>query len=235
MDVHKALQLLHRVDWVHHVIGGSNILRASEMSKLADLEYAKPMDSNTTHEVRTGTLDFMACEVKAQGYLFQPRGGKRRREDKPLRKVFKCPFKFNPLHDMESLWWIATWTLFYHVDQEGGRPSSEQITQFHELFPGWLDSASRTNAFLTALEYEVLPASFHDAGDESMPPAYANPLEKLNAIFTECLASAFAASENIEIFSPNAKRRQADPTPDTRNAKQPKRDDSPEHSNDRHE
>ncbi|KIK15568.1 hypothetical protein PISMIDRAFT_114971 [Pisolithus microcarpus 441] len=48
----------------------------------------------------------------------------------------KCPFKFNPLHDMESLWWIATWTLYYHVDQEGSWRSSEQITQFHKLFPG---------------------------------------------------------------------------------------------------
>ncbi|KAI5984945.1 hypothetical protein EDD15DRAFT_1686275 [Pisolithus albus] len=52
-------------------------------------------------------------------------------------------FKFNPLHDMESLWWIATWPLYYHVDQKGGRPSSEQITQFHELFPRRPDSALR--------------------------------------------------------------------------------------------
>ncbi|KIK22815.1 hypothetical protein PISMIDRAFT_651298, partial [Pisolithus microcarpus 441] len=147
MDVHKglltcsvvcswwlicnaALQLLRSVDWVHRDISTGNVLCFGGMGKLADLEYAKHMDSNATHEDRTGTLEFMASEVEAQQYLFQPRGGKPRREGR------KCPFRFNPLHDMESLWWIATWTLYYHVDQGGSRPSSEQITQFHELFPG---------------------------------------------------------------------------------------------------
>ncbi|KAI5993565.1 hypothetical protein EDD15DRAFT_905565 [Pisolithus albus] len=246
MDVHKASQSLHRVDWVHRIISGGNVLPSGEMGKLADLEYAKHTDSNTTREIRTGTVDFMACEVEAQNYLFQLLGGSR-----PRRKVFRCPFRFNPLHDMESLWWTATWTLYYHIDQEGGRPSSEQIAQFHELFPGRLES-SRFMTFSLELDYEVLPASFHDAGyevefmhqaimvayiesEKRMPPAYANPLEKLNAIFTDHLTSAVTHSRGISSSSPTAKRPQADPTPDTRDTKQPKRDDSPEHSSGGHE
>ncbi|KAI6016911.1 hypothetical protein BKA83DRAFT_4329497 [Pisolithus microcarpus] len=246
MDVHNALRLLHSIGWVHRDISGDNVSRSSEMSKLADPEHAKRMDSNATHEVRTGTLDFMACEVKAQKYLFGPFRVEALDEDRNL------PFKFNPLHDMESLWWIATWTLFYHVDQEGGRPSSQQVANFYELFPGRLDSASRTNAFLTALKYKVLPASFQHAGYEvalmpaaivaankesemTEPPDYKNPLEKLNSVFTERLASAFALSRNIKMFSPNTKRQQEDPPSDTRDPKQPKRDDSREPSNAGHQ
>ncbi|KAI6032186.1 hypothetical protein BKA83DRAFT_4210425 [Pisolithus microcarpus] len=231
MDIHKALQLLHSIGWVHRDLSTGNVLYWGGMGKLADLEYAKHIDSSTTHEVRTGTLEFMACEVEAQKYLFGPYRLKAPGEDRNW-----CPFKFNPLHDMESLWWIATWTLYYHVDQKGGRPSSEQITQFYKLFPGRLDA--RFSTFSTALDYKVLPASFQRAGygaalmhaaivaaykesEMTEPPDYTNPLEKLNSAFTERLASAFAVSKNIEIFSPNAKRQWEDEPSDTGDAKQP--------------
>ncbi|KIK17954.1 hypothetical protein PISMIDRAFT_210660 [Pisolithus microcarpus 441] len=202
----------------------------------------------------------MACEVEAQKYLFGPVTVKAPGEDRNLL------FKFNPLHDMESLWWIATWTLYYHVDQEGGRPSSEQIMQFHKLFPGRPDSASRRDALSTSLDYEVLPASFQRAGygvalmhaaivaaykesEMTEPPDYTNALEKLNSAFTERLASAFAVSKNMEIFSPHAKRQREDPPSDTQDPEQPsnekqetdtsnkkpKRDDSREPSNAGHQ
>ncbi|KAI5993491.1 hypothetical protein EDD15DRAFT_2548104, partial [Pisolithus albus] len=131
MDIHKALQLLHSIGWVHRALSTGNALHFGGMGKLADLEYAQYMDSSITHEVQTGTLEFMACEVESEEYLFAQVTVKAPGEDRNW-----CPFKFNPLHDMESLWWIATWTLFYHVDQKGCRPSSEQITEFYKLFPG---------------------------------------------------------------------------------------------------
>ncbi|KAI5993479.1 hypothetical protein EDD15DRAFT_2576126 [Pisolithus albus] len=247
MDAHKraALQLLHSIDCVHRDISGGNVSRWGEMGKLADLEYAKRMDSNMAHEVLTGTVDFIACEVEAQKYLFQM----------PTDELFtpvEYSFKFNPLHDMESLWWIATWTLYYHVDEQGGRPSSGQITEFYELFPIRLDSASRTNAFLTPLDYEVLPASFQRAGleveymrqrirraytasEEELPPVYSNPLKRLQSTFTNHLTSIVADSTDIRIFSPHAKRQQEDPMSDTRDPKHPKRDDSREPSNAGHQ
>ncbi|KAI6032182.1 hypothetical protein BKA83DRAFT_4558367 [Pisolithus microcarpus] len=211
MGVHAALQFLHSVDWVHRVISSGNVLHSSEMSKLVDPEYAKHMDSNTTHEVRT--------------------------TQSPQRRPQLVPFKFNPLHDMESLWWIATWTLHYHVDQEGSQPSSEQITQFHELFPRRLDSASHFYAFHTALDYEVLPASVqlaryevefmhgvilaaYEESEMTERPDYKNSLEKLNSVFAERPASAATHSRNIKMFSPNANRQQEDPTPNTRDRKQ---------------
>ncbi|KAI5982076.1 hypothetical protein EDD15DRAFT_222502 [Pisolithus albus] len=230
MGFHAALRFLHSVDWVHRVIGGGNALRSSEMSKLADPEYAKHMESNTTDEVRTGTLDFMACEVQAQAYLFALLAGN------PVGDDDECPFRFNPLHDMESLWWIATWTLYYHVDQKGGRPSSQQITEFYELFPG--RPGRRTNAILARLDYKVLPASFQSAGrlveymrreikraytasEEELPPVYSNPLKRLQSTFTNHLTSIVADSTDIRIFSLNTKRQQEYPMSDTRDTKQP--------------
>ncbi|KAI5993511.1 hypothetical protein EDD15DRAFT_2576181 [Pisolithus albus] len=234
MDIHKALQLLHSIGWVHRDLSTSNVLYWGGMGKLADLDYAKHVDSNKSHEVRTGTPEFMACEVEAQAYLFGPFRLKGPGEDRNW-----CPFKFNPLHDMESLWWIATWSLYYHVDQKGGWPSSEQITQFYKLFPGRLNA--RFSTFSTPLKYNGLPASFQRAGygvalmhaaivaaykesEMTEPPDYTNPLEKLNSAFTERLASAFAVSKNIEIFSPNAKRQREDPPSDTGDAKQPSKE-----------
>ncbi|KAI6140067.1 hypothetical protein EDD17DRAFT_1499893 [Pisolithus thermaeus] len=114
-DARKALQFLHSVGWVHRDVSGGNVLRWDKLGKLADLEYAKHMNSNTSHEVRTGTLDFMACEVEAQKYLFQPHGLL------PYDDDDSTPFRFNPLHDMESVWWIATWTL--SPRRSGGRPA----------------------------------------------------------------------------------------------------------------
>ncbi|KAI5993473.1 hypothetical protein EDD15DRAFT_895236 [Pisolithus albus] len=237
MDVHKDFCTASAVCTPRDISTGS-VLYWGGMGELADLEYAKHINSSVTHEVRTGTLEFMANEVEAQTYLFYD----------PIGDAVECSFRFNPLHDMESLWWIATWTLYYHPDQKGSRPSSEQITELYQLFPGRLDSASRRDAFLTPLDYGVLPASFQRAGrlvnymrreikgaytesEEELPPLYSNPLKRLQSTFTDHLTSIVADSTDIRIFSPNAKRQQEDPPSDTREAKQPKRDDSREPSN----
>ncbi|KIK12667.1 hypothetical protein PISMIDRAFT_647200, partial [Pisolithus microcarpus 441] len=92
MGVHAALQFLHSVDWVHRVISSGNVLHSSEMSKLVDPEYAKHMDSNTTHEVRTGTLEFMANEVEAQKYLFGPYRLKAHSEDHNWCRLSSIPY-----------------------------------------------------------------------------------------------------------------------------------------------
>ena len=40
----------------------------------------------------------MAVEVQSSGYIYYP----------------EFEFSHNPLHDLESLWWIGVWFLFYH-------------------------------------------------------------------------------------------------------------------------
>ncbi|KAI6107333.1 hypothetical protein EV401DRAFT_1892135 [Pisolithus croceorrhizus] len=239
-DTRKALQFLHSVDWVHRDISGGNVLRWGKIGKLADLEYAKRMDSNTTHEVRTGTLEFMACEVEAQKYLFRPIMRRRVGADD------STSFRFNPLHDMESVWWIATWILYHHVDQEASRPSTKQINSFRELFPGCLNS--RFPMFSTSLNIRVLPASFQNAAQEvenllvdlklaytesetTIPPACTKPLATLHTIFAKRFTSAIEHSRAVGLFSPTAaqrqedplaKRQREDPTPNPREKKQAK-------------
>ncbi|KAI6110910.1 hypothetical protein EDD16DRAFT_1897766 [Pisolithus croceorrhizus] len=240
-DVREALQFLHSVDWVHRDISGGNVLRWGQIGKLADLEYAKRMNSDTGHEVRMGTLDFMACEVEAQKYLFRPIIYRQVGTDD------STSFRFNPLHDMESVWWIATWTLYYHVDQDASQPSTEQIDAFYELFPGRLNA--RFPTFSTFLNIRVLPAPFQTAAQEvenmlvdlklaytesetTIPPAYTKPLAILHTIFAKRFISAIEHSRAVSLFSPtagsrqegsSAKCQQEDSTPDSQEKKRTKR------------
>ncbi|KAF8589157.1 hypothetical protein K439DRAFT_1658126 [Ramaria rubella] len=97
----KALMLMHKYDFVHRDVSAGNILSVNGRGILADLEYAKHVSDNSQHDVPTGTLYFMAAEVANNRYLFPGA----RLENLP-------PFKYNALHDMKSLWWIAAWSLF---------------------------------------------------------------------------------------------------------------------------
>lgn len=243
-DVHKALQFLHSAGWVHRDVSAGNALRAGEVGKLADLEFAKCMDSNTTHEVRTGTLDFMACEVEAQTYLFKPSTGLPVDADfKLLTNVesttqLQVPFRFNPLHDLESLWWILTWILYHHVDKMDSQPSSGQIACFRQLFPGRLNS--RFPKFSSSISWGVLSASFRPAAlvvddmreqlrlaftasETTMPPDYTDALGNLQFIFTKRFEAAVELSQNVNLYNPSFKRpRDEDALPETQDKKQPK-------------
>ncbi|KIN96006.1 hypothetical protein M404DRAFT_33665 [Pisolithus tinctorius Marx 270] len=277
-DVYKALQFLHSAGWVHRDVSTGNALRAGKVGKLADLEYAKRMDSEATHDVPTGTLDFMACEVEAQTYLFElhdkedqddeededaedaeedeededseededdedSKEGEDDEDDKDGEEdendQHVLPFKFNPLHDMESLWWISIWILYHHVDKAGKQLSEAQKQWFDELFPGRLNA--RFCAFSGRVNSEVLPTSFRPAArivtltmrqelrvayvasEKSIPPAYIDALATLQLVFTRSLARAAACSKHVKLYTPSAKRSyQEDPTVETRDSKHPK-------------
>ncbi|KAI5993946.1 hypothetical protein EDD15DRAFT_869456 [Pisolithus albus] len=133
-DARQALQFMHSVDWVHREVNATNVLRAGSMGKLADVDYAKHVDSLKYHallsDMSKEAPEFAACEVEVRNYLFiSPSRWS-------LDIYFSSPFRFNPLYDTESLVWIPTWTLYYHVDQERSRPAEDHIRWFHTLFPG---------------------------------------------------------------------------------------------------
>ncbi|KAI5996896.1 hypothetical protein F5J12DRAFT_725499 [Pisolithus orientalis] len=232
-----TLQLLHSVGWVHRDVSTGNALRAGEVGKLADLEYAKRMNSKASNEVCTGTLDFMACEVEAQKYLFEPPKVLSVADFfKDNKDKDKFPYKFNPLHDMESLWWIATWILYRHVDKVGHQQSEAQRKWFDELFPGRFNA--RFSAFSADVDYEVLPTSFQPAAftvvsamrqalkiayiasENSMPPAYTDALAELQRVFTSHLADGVKHSKHVELHTPGVKRSyQEDPMFESRDNK----------------
>ncbi|KAG8682287.1 hypothetical protein FRC11_015084, partial [Ceratobasidium sp. 423] len=124
---------------------------------IMDLEYTKATnDTNEPHDVKMGTAAFMATEVAASQYHrlralrkiarsgvsafmppvesltsdnkepIQPR--KPRKPRKPLP-----PFRHNPLHDMESVWWLCLWIVFYMVPASM-RSTQAQLDSYHATF-----------------------------------------------------------------------------------------------------
>jgi hypothetical protein len=147
-------------------------------AKLADLKYAKKMDDMKSHEMRTaseslitlsanllitsqqGTMHFMSIEVAANRLLFPPTGFSSSEVDGFLgaRRTarIKVPFSHNHLHDLESLWWVAVWVVFYNYFLErtpsGARSftlkdAEGQLNLARILFPPAFDSAARQNSF----------------------------------------------------------------------------------------
>ncbi|THH07036.1 hypothetical protein EW145_g3665 [Phellinidium pouzarii] len=71
-DISAALKYIHGAGWLHRDISAGNTYLYNKRGILGDLEYAKEMGVNAKHEVRTGTLDFMAVEVSLRDYIFKP-------------------------------------------------------------------------------------------------------------------------------------------------------------------
>ncbi|CCL99699.1 uncharacterized protein FIBRA_01720 [Fibroporia radiculosa] len=122
-----VLRFLHEAGWVHRDLSTGNILVLNGKVRLADFEYAKRLDeSSPSHDIRTGTADFMSIEVDDQDYFFlvqESNDAKIKTDDLlddlsddespqvPLETV-EVMFRYNPLHDFESLWWISVYFLF---------------------------------------------------------------------------------------------------------------------------
>ncbi|GJE94443.1 hypothetical protein PsYK624_106130 [Phanerochaete sordida] len=137
-----ALEIVHSAGWVHRDISGGNILLYGEHVKLSDFEYAKKFDCDIpggTHEIKTGTAAYMSIEVSMGEYLFLPdrampkkeasstaehprkrdkrRAGKRMASGPPTINLFQdhhspAVWHYNPINDMESLWWAAAYFVF---------------------------------------------------------------------------------------------------------------------------
>ena len=84
----------------------------------------------------------MAIEVELQWYKFEPRPS-RKPDHQKSRERLPTPFRYNPLHDLESIWWIAAWFLFKRTvafdDDETDDPAEvarrkEQDKEAEELF-----------------------------------------------------------------------------------------------------
>ncbi|KAG1884235.1 hypothetical protein F4604DRAFT_1952371 [Suillus subluteus] len=153
----KALSYLHKAGWVHRDFSVGNTIWVVDdnggIGKLGDFEYAKEMDSITSHDVRTGTIHFMAVEVEYQEYIFLPPtslppGGTFPDTDFPPPP----PFRMNFLHDIESVWWAYTWIFFYHTDTITAKSNNSfdvhaQWRTFQLAFPGAIGHGTRQNFF----------------------------------------------------------------------------------------
>ncbi|KAJ3753441.1 hypothetical protein EV360DRAFT_87785 [Lentinula raphanica] len=161
VDVTIALWIIYLAGWVHRDISGGNVywFAHANAGLLGDFEYAVKTSEKRHHDVRTGTPFFMAAETMCDKYIYTPRN--LTEEDPPTTLTDalnpagedaapvpmagpKPPFSYNPLHDLESIWWIIVYVLFFNDDKSFRSPEPEiRQDQMEKLFHGRLDSYER--------------------------------------------------------------------------------------------
>ena len=87
----------------------------------------------------------MAAEAYSQAYLFRP----------PMLELFTTQadppaWRHNPLHDLESVWWVAVWCVHYFVLKEERQNDKPYPGRFFALFPSTDSDFSEHILALTA-------------------------------------------------------------------------------------
>ncbi|KAF7790467.1 hypothetical protein EIP86_001422 [Pleurotus ostreatoroseus] len=135
--VTQALSMMHAAGWVHRDISVNNIIWVKGQAKLADLEYAKRQHENpqTRHELRTASQFFTAVEVSSGEHLFLPTLPQPEEQGPPTtirprpsysesQAVIDMhqdgPVHHNHLHDLEAVFWIAVYFIWYREVTEVG-------------------------------------------------------------------------------------------------------------------
>jgi hypothetical protein len=96
----------------------------------------------------------MSIEVERQEYLFRPDDHSLDEDDlfNPKQITPKLQFYYNPLHDLESIWWLAIWFPF-NYRHKGAKSDNDledahaQLDRVKMLFPRCLLSAQRRDQF----------------------------------------------------------------------------------------
>ncbi|KAJ3994430.1 hypothetical protein F5050DRAFT_1896542 [Lentinula boryana] len=208
-DVLLALRLIHFAGWVHRDISGGNLYYHKErnIGLIGDLEYAKKVDDQSHHNVRTGTPYFMASEALGNKYSFYPITPQPPRAPLELYESIPVPvpalkvdtptpppFNHNALHDIESVWWVLVYTILFNDDPAGPSPNtSDRQHLMNKLFDGQFNTTSRL-PFLRDPQFGTcLPSSF----SSSLAPALREYAKHLTAAFS-------AAEKDYPIIQPLA-------------------------------
>ncbi|KDQ28433.1 hypothetical protein PLEOSDRAFT_157713 [Pleurotus ostreatus PC15] len=178
-DAVKALDAMWEgAHAIHRDISTGNILFDGTNGRLGDLEYVVFCDDepSSLHNVKTGTLPFMAVEVSLGAYQFEPRplaedvflsptGVLPSRGTKPVH-----PFRHNVLHDLESIWWLVMWSIFRYYPENVRlevQALKNQRRTYDALFsPNIAVGVQRMNVLNTRLPAIIssLSPSFYDMG-----------------------------------------------------------------------
>ncbi|KAJ3830484.1 hypothetical protein F5880DRAFT_786438 [Lentinula raphanica] len=209
IEVVRALGILHRVGWVHRDISGGNIdwFADEKIGLLGDFEYATHLKEPRRHNVRTGTPFFMAAETLVNDYLFTavPQDLNTDEEEEeddfipfepqigteapvvPHKTSLPPSFSHNPLHDLESIWWILIYVLFFNDD--ACNPSQDSETRqekMNELFHG---KSEATGRFLLLIQ-----SAYLNEAKGHLSPSFAPAIETIKALAL-LLTAAYQKSE----------------------------------------
>ena len=121
---------MSKKEYIHRDVSSGNILIVDGQGKLADLEYAQIISTGGHHSIRTvcqcvcnflttylsypiyqGTIAFMAVEVTAEKYTFTAHSHAALKQLHDKNHPAPKAFVYNPLHDIESLWWVLLWVV----------------------------------------------------------------------------------------------------------------------------
>ena len=155
-------------------------------------------------------MNFMSIEAAARKFLFYHEPGPSLNEVEELSNVKdqdremppapappsnKEPFFHNHLHDLESLWWVAVWVVFYNHFLErtsSHDPPSEpftlqdaqgQLKLAKILFPPTLDSAARGDGFQKSESFQEVCNQL--PGDKRVITAFYSRLDLLRRLLIE--------------------------------------------------
>lgn len=190
-----ALHILHQVNstsWEQREISPANILLSRDgHGKLVDLDLAET-NTDKKHNVRQvsrscqvtcailmwmkGSRDLVPIEVASKTYRFLP------------NEVVMPPiFCYNFLHELESVWWITIWMLFFHYPDPNVTGRLDQVRAVWELFPCY-DHQSildlRTSYICQSGKIEGIVANLH----VDLRP-YGNKLNKLRNSLLEAYSN----------------------------------------------
>jgi len=172
----------------------------------------------------------MACEVEAHRYLFQLKQSDDDNVDLDMENISseppKPPFAYNPVHDLESLWWICVWVMYFYVDKDRISLSAAQGQAFRSLFPDYIP-AKRLQNLQDSLQKHVPPAFQHGIDaielirrrlettyfnmERSLPPDYALFLPRLTGYFLRALQFAADRTGDIKLYIPVEHRKRKEP------------------------
>ncbi|ESK83852.1 other 1 protein kinase [Moniliophthora roreri MCA 2997] len=148
IDALHGLKVFHDARYVHRDISTGNLLLCFDhdnqpICKISDLEYALPYlqeqpPGAPEHAHKTGTPAFMAVEVQAKKHLFKGKG--------------QAQFLHNYFHDIEGIWWIGIWHLFYTCPVEGKADLgniARQVMAAKNIFPDDVNGTVQRLNFFT--------------------------------------------------------------------------------------
>ena len=96
----------------------------------------------------------MPAEVMSLEFLFDLAEDPGPAEDPPTHEFevneeateIKLPFRYNAIHDIESVWWVGVWMMFFHKPGGYNEPRENSLDRQLEtslVFPGTLVSDRR--------------------------------------------------------------------------------------------